>query len=780
MADPIRILLVEDNPHDAELVLKELRSAGFDPDWRRVDNEADFLAALETRPELILSDYSLPQFDALKALELVRDRCLPIPFIIVSGSIGEETAVAAMKRGATDYLLKDRMMRLGQSVRQVMEAVRLARERHAADAALLASENRFQNVVETLPDVIWSATPDGRRRTLLSPAFGTVWGRDREAFLGGADLALLDTVVPEDRPLFLGAVAEQAAGRRTAVEYRIVRPDGSVRWIWEQGFPVRDADGRIHSVNGIASDITGRKQTERELRRRTALFESQVESSLDGILVVDTGGRRILQNRRLAEILRVPPELADGEDDAPLLKAVTARARDPEAFAAGVAWYYEHPEHIGREEIEMADGTVVDRYTAPVRDREGAVYGRIWTFRDVTDRRRLEAQLRQSQKMEAIGQLSAGVAHDFNNLLTIITSSTSLLGMTVGNQEGVGELVEAIQEAAQRASGLTRQLLLFSRRQAIQPTELDLNGVVSAMTRMLQRLLGEQIRLVGEFAPALPAVHADMGMVEQVLLNLAVNARDAMPDGGRLTIRTWLRTGRGSEGIPEPEDVPDGEWVCVSVADTGCGIPAEHLPRLFEPFFTTKEVGKGTGLGLATVYGIVQQHRGWVRVSSRPGNGSTFHIGLPPCPTAAAATSPSAQLCGLTAGSGGILVVEDEATLRRIVATVLGRCGYRVLTAGSGREALQVWEPHRHEVDLVLTDMIMPEGMTGRDLAARLRLEKPDLAVVYTSGYSPEVVGGALRFREGVDFLQKPFDLQLLTRMVDARLRETRDTAKSA
>ncbi len=772
MPDPIRVLIVEDNPLDAELALLELRSAGFAPDWSRVDNEPDFLSALAQGPDLILSDYVLPQFDGLRALRLVREQGNPTPFIIVSGSIGEETAVAAMKEGATDYLLKDRMMRLGQSVRQVMESVRLARERRDADAALQASENRFRSVVETLPEVIWSATPDGRRRTLLSPAFESVWGRERAGFLGANDLGLLRTVCEEDRAVFLGAVAEQAAGRRTAVEYRIVRPDGSVRWIWDQAFPVHDADGRLVSVNGIASDITDRKNTERELRLRTAFFESQVESSPDGILVVDTHGRKILQNRRLAAIFGLPKEVAEDMDDGRQLREVTSRVRDPLAFAERVAWYYGNPDAIGREEVELVDGTVVDRYTAPVRNRHGGHYGRIWYFRDVTERHRLEQRLRQSQKMEAIGQLSAGVAHDFNNLLTIITSSTSLLQLTLGRDPSSSELLDAILEAAGRASGLTRQLLLFSRRQAMQAVDLDLVEVVTTMTRMLRRLLGEEITLVGESGPGPALVRADAGMIEQVLLNLAVNARDAMPRGGRLTLRTWRRNGATPGEDPCLADVPEGSWVCLSVADTGCGIPAANLPRLFEPFFTTKEVGKGTGLGLATVYGILQQHGGWIRVASSPGRGSTFHIGLPATEGPAKPPAPSRSGGSLLKGTGTLLVVEDEVPLRRIVEGALRRCGYSVLVAGSGREALGVWERHRDEIDLVLTDMVMPEGMSGGELVDRLRADKPDLAAIFTSGYSPEVVGGAVRFREGIDFLQKPFDIDSLSRLVSLRLRD--------
>jgi len=240
--------------------------------------------------------------------------------------------------------------------------------------------------------------------------------------------------------------------------------------------------------------------------------------------------------------------------------------------------------------------------------------------------------------------------------------------------------------------------------------------------------------------------------------------------GGRLTLRTWRRTGPTPGEDPCLADVPEGSWVCLSVADNGCGIPAANLPRLFEPFFTTEEVGKGTGLGLATVYGILQQHGGWIRVTSSPGIGSTFHIGLPATEGPARPASPSRARGALLKGTGTLLVVEDEVPLRRIVEGALRRCGYTVLVAGSGREALAIWERHRDEIDLVLTDMVMPEGMSGGELVDRLRAEKPDLAAIFSSGYSPELVGATGRFREGTDFLQKPFDLDSLSRLVSVRL----------
>jgi len=272
IGEPIRVLLVEDNPIDAELVVRALRAAGFEPTFTRVDTEEAYLRELDGHPELILSDWSMPQFDGLRALNLLRGRGMDMPFIIVSGSIGEETAVTAMRHGASDYLLKDRLVRLGQAVRQALGQGRASQERREAAARLQASEDRLRSVVETISDVIWVAEPGALRPTFLGPAFETVWGRPRADFLAGTDMSVLDTVHQEDRAIFVRAVAEQAAGHATGIEYRILRPDGEVRWIRDEGFPVRDASGRVTTINGIASDITDRKRTEEELRRRTAFF----------------------------------------------------------------------------------------------------------------------------------------------------------------------------------------------------------------------------------------------------------------------------------------------------------------------------------------------------------------------------------------------------------------------------------------------------------------------------------------------------------------------------
>ncbi len=367
--------------------------------------------------------------------------------------------------------------------------------------------------------------------------------------------------------------------------------------------------------------------------------------------------------------------------------------------------------------------------------------------------------------MESVGQLAGGIAHDFNNILTVIQGHAELLGLGGKLSAEAAESAQQIALAAERAANLTRQLLAFSRRQVLQPKNLDLNEVVNHMTKMLRRLLGEDITLQVNYAPSLPLIQADPGMLEQVLLNLAVNARDAMPKGGKLFVDTSVAHLDEASVRQDPEARP-GEHVCLAVRDTGEGVAPENLGRIFEPFFTTKDVGKGTGLGLATVYGIVKQHRGWIKVASQLGKETTFQIFLPA--TAAQAPDPGTPgtAAAVPGGSETILVVEDEDPLRQLVCNLLKRFGYQVLDAGSGVAALPVWGRHKANVSLLLTDMVMPNGMSGRELAERLQREKPELKVIYSSGYSLAVVGNDMILREGVNFLQKPYTPRRLARAV--------------
>jgi signal transduction histidine kinase/CheY-like chemotaxis protein len=390
---------------------------------------------------------------------------------------------------------------------------------------------------------------------------------------------------------------------------------------------------------------------------------------------------------------------------------------------------------------------------------------------DITERLNLEAQLRHSVKMEAVGQLAAGVAHDFNNILTIIQGHAELLVQTPHLPPRCENSARQVGAAAERASQLINQLLMFSRKQVMQQRHVNLNDVIHNISPMLHGLVGEHVVFEFKAAPDLPALSVDVSMMEQILVNLVINARDAMRQGGRLTLTTSQQLLEPVSSVLNPEARP-GHFVCLTVADNGCGMDGETLNHMFEPFFTTKEPGKGTGLGLATVYGIIKQHQGWVVVECEVGKGTTFTLFLPSGRKAAEPTLPSAAPAqtlsesGVSLGDETILVVEDEPALRELVVNVLELCGYRILQACTGVEALLVWEKHKHEIDLLLTDMVMPAGISGRQLAERLQAEDPELKVIYTSGYSPGMAGKDIALLEGFNFLAKPYPPSRLANVV--------------
>jgi len=396
---------------------------------------------------------------------------------------------------------------------------------------------------------------------------------------------------------------------------------------------------------------------------------------------------------------------------------------------------------------------------------------------DITQRLSLEEQLRQSQKMESVGQLAAGVAHDFNNMLTIIQGHSSALLAKPALSADVLDPVQAIYFAAERAAGLTRQLLMFSRKNVIQPNLLDLREVVGNMTRMLERLLGETIQLEFRPPPELPAMEGDIGMIEQVIMNLSVNARDAMPHGGKLTIGLDTVV-IDDDYVKSHADAHAGRHIRLRVTDTGMGMDAATMHRIFEPFFTTKEVGKGTGLGLATVYGIVKQHEGWLEVNSELNKGATFDVFFPANEKTIAPkvekVAPSESTAG---GTESVLIVEDEPILREMARDILSGYGYRIFEASSGREALDAWQHKAGEIDLLLTDMVMPEGISGAELAKQLRVDHPRLKIVFTSGYTANEVNTRMLLKMSARYLQKPYTHADLAKTVRECLDKTDDTA---
>ncbi|MGA3283830.1 MAG: response regulator [Verrucomicrobiota bacterium] len=506
--------------------------------------------------------------------------------------------------------------------------------------------------------------------------------------------------------------------------------------------------------------IEGQRAKE-HLRRDRDLISRIMETSPVGIVVTDQAGKITFANHRAEEVLSLTKDAIAQKtcsvlDWHPTDLEGNALAKQPSPLkqvldsgqaAQDICHAINHPN--GRHTLLSTNAT-------PLFDAANKIDGMVVTVEDITERLMLEAQLRQSQKMQSVGQLAAGVAHDINNILTVIQGHAGLLlNITPPGADSFRSLKQ-ISAASERAASFVRQLLTFSRKQIFRSKILDLNTVLKNLENMLPQMLGEDIALETRYQPNLPHIEADTGMIEQIVMNLAVNSRDAMPKGGKLLIATSAIEIGTAYMRQHPEAQP-GWFVCLTVTDTGCGMDHKVLQRLFEPFFTTKEVGKGTGLGLATIYGMVKQHQGWIEVQSEIGVGSTFKVFLPVAgETRNAPAAPTVEPKPAQGGEETILVVEDETGLLELVRNVLQGYHYRVLAASSGVEALQIWDEHNGRIDLLLTDMIMPGGMTGNDLAAKLRKQKPGLKVIYTSGYSSELTGrdsGA----NNTTFLAKPY-----------------------
>ncbi len=616
------------------------------------------------------------------------------------------------------------------------------------------SEKRFRDLFENSPDAIFVEDFDG---TVLDVNFAgcVLHGLTREQLIGKN--ALHDLIPQSKREEVQRDFQKLASGKLSWVEGESLAADG-------RATPVEVRAGRVE-YNGKPAlllhvrDITERRTTETALQSSEMLFRSVWENSVDGMRLTDGNGVIVAVNDAYCKLVGMEASVLEGRP----FTIVYAGSSNPGEFMEHYRAHFR--ERATERKIEhqytLHNGqTVVLEITESFIEAQGRPLLMLCLFRDVTMQRRLEEQLRQSQKMEAIGQLAGGVAHDFNNILTVIHGHASLLLMS-DLDDTASRSAQQITQAAERAAGLTRQLLTFSRRQLIQPKKLDMNKIVGNMTDMLGRLLGEDVALKLNYSQSPATVEADAGMMEQVLLNLAVNARDAMPRGGQLAVRISIMDVNDDHVRRHPE-ARTGTFVCVSKSDTGTGIAPENISRIFEPFFTTKEIGKGTGLGLATVYGIVKQHQGWIEVESALGKGTTFRIFIPFVGAQQPDTEkPTTQIL-IRGGSETILLVEDEKPVRELVARVLEKHGYKILQAGTGAEAVTVWQRHKDEIALLLTDLVMPDNMNGRELAENLWKERSDLKVIFTSGYSADIVGKDFKLESDTNFLQKPYHPQML------------------
>jgi two-component system cell cycle sensor histidine kinase/response regulator CckA len=630
---------------------------------------------------------------------------------------------------------------------------------HRMRNRLAEREELFRLISENAADMIAVVDMDGRR-IFNSDAYQKILGYSAEELKNSSSM---DQTHPDDRERVKAAAAE---ARRTGIgknlEYRIRCKNGTWLVLESTSSVIGDASGVPEKLVIVNRDITARRQASEALRLSEVSFRSVIENAPYGIYRAQASGKLLLVNPALQKMLGY-------ESQAELLQLnlTTDVYVDP----------LEH-QRVNDLFTNQKDFTDVQvdwkrKDGKPIKARctgwfvksaiDGAAYFEVFA-EDVTEKWLLERQLRMAQKMEAVGRLSGGIAHDFNNLLGVIIGYSQVLKRTLPPGTPFLEHAEEIEKAGQRAASLTRQLLAFSRQQVLAPAVLNINTLISEMEKMLPRLIGEDIEIVIALDPAIGRVKADHGQLEQVVMNLAVNARDAMPDGGKVIITTnnvvldeaWTRSHPGSKA---------GDFVMLSVADTGTGIDSETLAHIFEPFFTTKERGKGTGLGLATVYGVVKQSGGYVWVESALGKGAAFEIYLPRIEELVSVPEPVAPIVEAFRGAETILLVEDADALRKLTHMLLEQHGYHVLVAANGAAALQLVEQKPERIELLLTDVIMP-GLNGRALAGRLELLQPGLKILYMSGYTDDAIMDHGVLESGTHLLHKPFSEENLIRKV--------------
>jgi two-component system, cell cycle sensor histidine kinase and response regulator CckA len=899
MNKSLRVLHVEDSERDVALLTRHLSRAGYELISARVDTPEAMRDALETREwDVILCDYSMPHFNALGALKLIKEIGLDIPFIIISGTIGEEIAVEAMRAGAHDYLMKDKLARLAPAIERELAEFENHQARRQAEAALRESEQRLRGVTETAR-VGLVMVDENHRYRYANRTYAEIFGLPTDDLVGRQVSEVLAPVYAEQiRPRL------ERAFQGERVHYELVIPpstEGGEERYYEVTYePGSEREGAIVVV--VVVDITERKLAEKALGESERFARAVVDALSAHIAILDESGVIVAVNRAWKEFASQNGAsfntACEGANYLEVCDSVAGVNADAKACAEGIRaisnsrldkFVHEYPCHSpteqrwfvvrvtrfpgkGSKRVVVAHENITERkraeqelirseesYRDLVENAHDIIYShdlegnyisvnkaaeqitgytreeslsmnlaqmvapeylekarqmiagklageRVTAYeleiiakdgrrvavevnsklilhdsvpvgvqgiaRDVTERKQLEAQFRQSQKMEAIEQLAGGVAHDFNNLLTVVNGYSDLALMRLQTEDPLRRNIEEIKKAGVRAASLTRQLLAFSRKQVLQPKVLNINSVVSDMDKMLRRLIGEDVGLKTITASELGSIKADPGQIEQVLMNLAINARDAMPQGGKLTIETenvYLDEEYARQHIA----VNPGPYVMLAVSDTGTGMDKTTQARIFEPFFTTKAADKGTGLGLSTVYGIIKQSGGNIWVYSEIGQGTTFKIYLPRIDEGAQDYKRSTEVEEVFHGTETILLAEDEEMVRNLAREVLETYGYHVLEAANGGSALLICERHQEPIQLLITDVVMPE-MSGRELADRLSQLRPEMKVLYMSGYTDNAIVHQGVLDAGANFIQKPFAPQQLARKVREVLGEER------
>jgi two-component system cell cycle sensor histidine kinase/response regulator CckA len=822
---PRTILIVEDSPTQAARIRFLLEDQGY-----RVEQAANGSEGLgkaqSIRPDLIISDVLMPEMDGFALCQALKSdpTTRTIPFVLLTGQRTPSDIIRGLERGADNFITKpfesqyllDRVERIFENLvhrekggaemqvsvhfggREVvvnadkqqmiellfstseelsqsneqLEAARVQLEHQARDLErtmdertreLRQAEEKYRTLVEQMPAVVYIAAHENVGQTLyISPQIEAVLGFTPAEWMAGAGLWGQKTH-PDDRQRIDELFARlRATGAPVSAEYRLLARDGRHVWVRDEARVVQFTGGSPLIVQGVLLDITDRKKVEEALREGEAGFRLLFASNPHPMWVFDQVTLRFLEVNDAAlahygysreEFLAMRITDIRPPEDVPALTETLQGGMEAHSRLRLRPWRH-----------RLKDGRVIQVEIATHELDFERRPGVLVVAHDVTARQILEAQLLQAQKMEAIGQLAGGVAHDFNNLLGVITGYSELAQRQIGAAHPARARLDQVIKAAERAAGLTRQLLAFSRKQVMRLKVFDLNAVVADTQKMLGRLIGEDIDVVVHAEPGLGSVRADPGQIEQVLLNLAVNARDAMPKGGTLTLETGnVDLDQAYADAHPPAQA--GPYVMLSVSDSGSGMDKATQLRIFEPFFTTKPEGRGTGLGLATVYGIVKQSGGYVWVYSEPGRGTTFKVYLPRVDEPAEAVHPALAVSETPRGGETILLVEDTESLREVIQETLEESGYTVLLASHGEEAVAIARERKGPIDLLLTDVVMPK-LGGAELAKRLVVLRPEMRVLYMSGYTSHAISQQGIVGQEVALLQKPFTGDTLARAV--------------
>ena len=750
------VLIVNDSPEQLTLVRTLLEDAGYHV-FTALDGFSGLSTARTVKPDIILSDVMMPRMDGFEMCRLIRatPELASTPLLLLSAlATDDESVVAGILAGADDYLaVPFDPVRLASKVACLIE-------RHRGEKQLREREEQLRLMTNAIEDVFWMRSPRLDHLLFVSPAYERLWGESL-ASVYDRPTSFIDVIHPDDRERVVKVLTEHQESAFTC-EYRLLRSDGTVRWVRDRGFPVWGADGEVEFMTGVASDITELRQKQVMLQLANASLEASerryrdlVENLNDVVFAIGADGL----------IQYVSP-------------ATEQYGFHPSELVGKPASVVVHP--LDLPAVEQFLGSTPAGTLAPCELRTLDRFGRVHYTRvscralfedgrpagitgvvmDLTGQRRAEEQLRAAQRLEAVGRLAGGIAHDFNNLLVAIIGYAEFALNGLKTSDPLRDDLREIIKAGDRAAALTRQLLAFSRQQVLKPQIIDVNEVVEQMDGMLRRLIGEDLEFQTVYTAEPGLVLADRGQIEQVIMNLAVNSRDAMPTGGTLLIRTAV------EHCPSDDHAvgETGAFVTIAVTDTGCGIDETIRGQIFEPFFSTKAPGQGTGLGLATVHGIVVQSGGEITVESTPGVGTCFTVAFPRVDSPR--TPPVAdRSASVESGHETILLVEDEPAVREVATRSLTTAGYTVLTASGGSDAATVCKEYRGPIDLLLTDVVMP-SMSGRALWEQVRELRPEMRVLYMSGYSGTAIAQHGVLTEGTHLIEKPFNGAALARRV--------------